>query len=143
MSLSLMIYMFILIRTGRDRKKRDRIRFFVLIVNSTQGGITEKNGSIILSHFPFFPLTYNKNNILISNDRYIYQFLLSVHLPVLNSKTHLVLVYELSFSLDISIVFNMVQNTPCSKSQSWSWYQICDTSFFYILIYIYIYVKLL
>ena len=54
MSLSLMIYMFILIRTGKDRKERDKIGFFVLIINSTQGEITEKKMALSFyrgSHF--------------------------------------------------------------------------------------------
>ena len=36
-----MIYMFILIRTGIDRKERDKIGFFVIFIKSTQG-MTEK-----------------------------------------------------------------------------------------------------
>ena len=35
LSLSLMIYMFILIRTGKDRKDRDKIGFFVIFIEIT------------------------------------------------------------------------------------------------------------
>ena len=54
MSLSLMIYMFILIQTGKNRKERDKIGFFVLFVNSTQGWITEKKMALSFYHGSHF-----------------------------------------------------------------------------------------
>ena len=38
LSLSLMIYMFILIRMGKDRKDRDKIGFFVMFIEITRYG---------------------------------------------------------------------------------------------------------
>ena len=40
--------MFILIRMGKDRKERDKIRFFVLFIIATQGGMTEKKMALYL-----------------------------------------------------------------------------------------------
>ena len=60
MSLSLMIYMFIFIRTGKDRKERDKIRFFVLFIIATQGWMTEKKMALYLycsSCFPHYCIT--------------------------------------------------------------------------------------
>ena len=54
MSLSLMIYMLILIRMGKDRKERDKIGFFVLFIKSTQGGMTEKKMALYFIAVPIF-----------------------------------------------------------------------------------------
>ena len=56
MSLSLMIYMFILIRTGKDRKERDKIGFFVLFIKSTQGRMTEKKMALYFYIFIMVPI---------------------------------------------------------------------------------------
>ena len=45
-----MIYMFILIRTGKDRTDRDKIGFFVMFIKSTQGGLTEKKMALYFHH---------------------------------------------------------------------------------------------
>ena len=45
-----MIYMFILIRTGKDRKDRDKIGFFVMFIKLTQYGVTEKKMALNSLH---------------------------------------------------------------------------------------------
>ena len=86
MSLSLMFYMFILIRMGKDRKDRDKFGFFVMFIKSTQSGDRKENGSIVSLwfllkcsplHYFYNKVTYNKSDFILTVPLSILFFLYS------------------------------------------------------------------
>ena len=119
MSLSLMIYMFILIRTGKDRKERDKIRFFVLFIIATQGGMTEKKMALYLyhsSHFPHYCITKTNTTYQI-----IVPFVCMFSYSRWNNNVKCYFWdYLASHGLYISlpIIIGLVCLSPCSNSES-------------------------
>ena len=127
-----MIYMFTLIRTGKDRKDRDKdwILCNVFIIVNTIGGIRKENGSIFSSQFllkcspPCW--IYNKVTYIKSDYMYI-TVTLSQYCFFLCSQSTC---FYCHIRLYRHHMIYLLSNVHHAAVKSWSWHQICDTSFF-------------
>ena len=132
-----MIYMFTLIRMGKDRKDIDKdwILCNIYTVN-TIWGIRKENSSII--SLWFLKVLHHANLItsshILSLAIYIYKTV--PFYQYCFSCFHKVLISIATLDWIGIIRFIHCQIFIMRKLKSWSWHQICDTSFLYINIWI-------
>ena len=140
-----MIYMFTLIRMGKDSKDRDKDWILCIYNINTMGDIRKENGSIFSLQFPLkcSPPHYFYNKVTYIESDFMLTVPLSILFFLYSQSTYYIRLDRLQANSVLSTVHSAVTQTllffifsSCGNSKSWSQHQICDTSFFLYEFYI-------
>ena len=140
-----MIYMFILIRMGKDSKDRDKDWILCVYNINTKGDIIKENGSIFSLWFllkcspPCYfynKVTYIKSDFILTDPLSILFFLCSQSIYYLKLNRHQASSLLSTVHCAVTQILLFFIFSSCSHSKSWSQHQICDTSFFLFEFYI-------
>ena len=143
-----MIYMFTLIRMGKDSKDRDKDWILCIYNINTIGDIRKENSSIFSLQFLLkcSPPCYFYNKVTYIESDFILTVPLSILFFLCSQSTYFYC-YIRSDRHQASSLWSTVHRavtqsllffifSSCSNSTSWSRHQICDTSFFLCEFYI-------
>ena len=123
---------------GWDRKDIDRTELFVIFNNR---GITENGfGTIFHSLFPLWSVsTMTSFSFVLFQYEFTYVTVSWFQLFSLNNffLFSYLLVSYLHHAATQNPYFNQSLLSPCGNTRSWSWHQICDTSFFLFIVKFY------